>query len=883
MSITSWRRYVRFWGNDVEADVDDEFRFHLETEIEQLVARGSSPDAARAEALRRFGNVDLYRQYCRSADARRLGRERRTENLTVLLQDLRYAARSLLRRPAFTAIAVLTVGIGIGATTAIFSVVNGVLLQPLPYREPDRLVMLWETVNDDRIAISYQDYLDWQRGQRGFEDIAVYNPFQAFNMTGRGKAERVRGALVSGNFFHLLGARAEVGRLILPRDDRPEAPRVAILGDGYFRGRFGGDRSIIGQKMALDGDIYTIVGVLAPEVRIPDRDVVLPIGLFTRSPMYVRENHPGLIGLGRLRPSVSLEQARADLQHVSAELRAQFPKEDAGIGSGGAPLMEMMVGRIKPALRILMIAAGLVLLIACVNVANLVLSRAAVRERELAVRMALGASRGRIVRQVLTESAVIAFVGGALGIAIAYAGVKFVVALNPTSIPRLNDVVVDAKVLLFATVVSVLTGLLFGLGPALRSARSRSVTAVTGSERGSTGGVSLRHTRAMLTVAQVALAVVLLADAGLLMRSFAALTAVDLGFDPTHVVVSLVQLPDEKYATAAQARAVFDRLLEKVRAIPGVESATVGSDQPLGTNWQTGVSFEALPPFAPGHAPLLNATVVDPSYFETLHIPILAGRAFTTGDRVGQPLVVVISEAVAKKYFRGADPIGQRMKQGQPADTNGWRTIVGVVKDTRSDGLTEGPRGTFYMPRAQEELRRGLLMVRSSLPVDQLTTSLRAALADVDGDVPLALTQTMDAVLGELVEQPKFSMLLVSIFACVALALASVGIYGVVSYGVTQRTREIGVRIAIGAEPRAVIRLVLGQAVAMTTAGAGIGVLLALLSAKAIGTLLYGVGPRDPLVLLTVSGFLLAVALVAALAPALRAARIDPIRAIRVD
>ena len=879
----SWRRYLRFWGPNLDADVDDEFRFHLETEIEELVARGLSPEAARDEALRRFGNVDTYRRYCRSADARRLGRERRTENLSVLIQDLRYAIRSLRRQPAFAAIAVLTVGLGIGATTAIFSVVNGVLLKPLPYREPDRLAMIWETLNDDRVMVSYQNYLDWRRRQRGFQDIALYNSFQAFNMTGRGNAERVRGALVTGNIFQLLGARADLGRLITPSDDRPEAPRVALLGHDFFQSRFGSDSSMIGQKLLLDGEVYTIIGVLAPEVRIPGRDIILPIGLFAHTPVYVRENHPGLIGLGRLKPSMSLEEARADLQRVSAELRTEFPKENAGVGSGAAPLMDMVVGRIKPALRMVMAAVGFLLLIACVNVANLALSRAAVRERELAVRTALGASRGRLVRQVLTESVVVAIAGGVLGVAVAYAGVKFVLALNPASIPRLQDIAVDGNVLLFATAVSVLTGLLFGLGPALRTGRSRSVDALTGSERGSSAGVSRRRTRAMLTIAEVALAMVLLADAGLLIRSFAALTSVDLGFDHTHLVASLIQLPAARYPTADQTRAAFDQILDKVRAIPGVERATVGTDQPLGTNWQTTVTFEGLPPFPPGQAPLLNAAVVDPSYFETLRVPLLAGRAFSVADRAGQPQVVMISQTVAKKFFRGANPIGQRMKQGFPSDSNPWRTIVGVVKDTRSDGLTEGPRGTFYMPRAQEEMRRGLLLVRSSLPVGQLTASLRTALAEVDKDVPLALTQTMDSVLGDFLEQPKFSMLLLTIFATVAFVLASVGIFGVISYGVTQRTREIGVRLAIGAQSSAVLRLVLGQAMVLGTIGVCLGVVLALLSAKTISTMLYGIGPRDPVVLIAVSGFLLVVALVAALAPALRAAHIDPMRAIRMD
>jgi putative ABC transport system permease protein len=883
MSSPAWRRYLRFFGTNLDADLEDEFRFHFETEVDDLIGRGLSPEAARAEALRRFGDVEVFRRHCRSADARRAGRERRTETWTLLAQDLRYAFRSLKRQPVFTLVAVLTLALGIGANAAIFSVVRGVLLKPLPYREPERLVMLWETLNDDRLLVSYPNYLDWRTRQRGYEDVAVYNLFHAFNLTGQEAAERVRGALVTGNLFPLLGLEAEAGRLIGEGDDTPAAPRVAVLGHGFFQSRFGGDRSVLGRTLVLDGDVYTVVGVLPREAGILDRDVFVPLAPHAQGPIYSRDSHPGLIGLGRLKPGVSLEQARGDLQRVSAELRQEYSRENAGIGSGGAPLMEMTVRRIKPTLRILTLAVGLVLLIACVNVANLVLSRSAAREREFALRTALGAGRGRLVRQLLTESVVLALAGGFFGVGLAWAGVKFLVSLQPESVPRLLEIGVDGVVLAFALVISILTGLLFGLAPALQTGRSQPVTALKEAGRGTGGGTSRRRTRSLLTVAEVALAVALLAGAGLLVRSFEKLTAVDPGFEPAHLLAAMVDLPRGKYATPEQQRAVFDQLLEKVRAIPGVQGVTVGTDLPITTNWQSGVSFAHLPPFPPGQAPLLNAAVVDPGYFETLRIPLLAGRPFSAGDGPGGARVVLISETIARKYFTAVSPLGQRMTQGQPTDAPDWATIVGVVRDTRTDGLAQEPRGTFYMPRSQEEMRRGWLIVRSELPVGPLTAQVRLALAEVDRDVPLALTRTMDNALGELVAAPRFVMLMLGIFAVVALLLASVGIYGVIAHSVAQRRGEIGVRRALGAPASGVVGLVLRQALTMAGAGVAIGVVLALWGGRSLSSLLYGVGPRDPVVLVGVSLFLMLVALLAAIAPAVRAARIDPALAMRGD
>jgi putative ABC transport system permease protein len=484
---------------------------------------------------------------------------------------------------------------------------------------------------------------------------------------------------------------------------------------------------------------------------------------------------------------------------------------------------------------------------------------------------------------VLTESVVLALTGGALGVGIAVAGVRLLVTLQ-RGVPRIADSHLNAPVLLFTLGVSIVAGLLFGLAPALQSGSAELVSALKEGGRGASGGASLQRTRAALTVAEVALAVVLLAGSGLLMRSFARLTAVDPGFQPSHVIAGMVSLPLGKYPGVEQARATLDQLLAKVRAIPGVESAALGSNLPICCSEQSTISFASRPETDQGKRPLLNIAVVDPEYFETLEIPFVGGRHIETGDRAGQPLVALVSERVAKKFFAGASPIGQRLRLGGATnDTSSWRTIVGVVRDTHTDGLTEHPRGTVYLPRAQEEMRGGFVIVRSVLPVEQMTAQMRRALAEVDGDLPLERLRTMDEALAVEVEAPKSSMLLFTLLAAVALALASVGIYGVISYNVTQRTGEIGVRVALGARRRDVVGLVVRQAMAMAAAGVAIGVLLALWGGKSLSAMLFGVGPRDPLVLCAASVFLLAVAMAAALAPALRALRIDPTIAMRAD
>jgi putative ABC transport system permease protein len=873
-----------FFRPNLDADVSEEFRFHLEAEVEELVAGGMTPAAARAEALRRFGDISYFKDRCRRSDQRRSTRERFRELFDVLRQDIRYTFRSLLRQPAFALVAIVTLGLGIGANTAIFSVVNGVLLNPLPYREPGRLVMLWETLKDlPQVMVSYPDYLDWRQRAKSFEDLGIYSVGESYTLTGNGEPENVRGALASGNLFSLLGVRPALGRLITPADDDRASAPVVVLGDGFWRRRYGADPGVVGKTLLLDGTPYTIVGVLPATMQLSGRpDLWLPVGLFAGSPRFVRANHPGLLGIGRLKPGVTLEQMRLDLADVSRQIRTEYPGEAAGIGADGLPLSEMATRRIRPVLVMLSFAVGLVLLLASANVANLLLGRAATRQNEFALRIAIGAGRGRLLRQLLTESVLLALLGGALGLALAWSGIKLLLSLRPTNVPRLSEIHIDGTTLLFALGVSLLTGVLFGVFPALQSTRSEPLAALRESGRGSTGGVARLRLRAGLTVAEVALALMLLVGAGLLLRSFMKLAGVDTGVNPRGITAGMVQLSERSYPTEARQLAFFEGLLARVRGLPGISAAAVSSDLPTSANWQLGVTFEGLPPVDAGARPLFNGVVVTPEYFSTVGLKLLGGRALLPTDGVGQPPVVLVSEAVAQRFYGRESPVGRRLKHGSAESNAAWVTIVGVVGDVKNDGITTlVPRGTIYYPFAQSVFNQAWLIVRSEAPAESVTGMLRRELAAMDKELPLSNVTTLDQQIEESVAQPRFSMLMLTVFAALALVLAAVGLYGVISYSVTQRAREIGVRIALGARRGNVIGKVVGQAMALTALGIGIGTLGSLAAGKLLAKLLYDVKATDPLVFGGVVVLLGVVALVAAGIPALRASRIDPVTAMR--
>lgn len=867
----------------VERNLDEEIRSYLDALVEEKVAAGMSPAEARRAAAIELGGVEQVKERVRETRAGAL--------LETLLQDLRYGLRDLAKNPAFTAAAVLTLGLGIGATSAIFSVVNGVLLSPLAGREPDRLVLLWESTQDiPQIRVSYPNYLDWRQRTHSFEDIAIYHGSEQFNLTGQGDPERIRGGLASGNLFTVIGVEPALGRLISPREDRLDAEPVAVITDAFWHRRFAQDRGVVGRSILLDGIAYTIIGVLPPSFQLGRIEVWIPIGRFTHTPRFVRANHPGLFAIGRLKANVTIDAMLADMTATARQLQHDHPADNAGISASGAPLKEVEVGKIRQPLRVLAVAAGLVLLVACANVANLLLSRASARQHEFALRVAIGAGRRRVIRQLLTESCLLATGGGMLGLGLAWAGVKLLIASAPASVPRLTEIQVDGTVLAFAIGLSLLTGLLFGLAPALHLSRSEPLLALQESGRRAGGGRARLRMITGLTVSVVALALVLLVGAGLLLRSFARIVGVDPGFEPRNVTAALIQLPERDYPDDTRRRLAFDELLRRVGSLPQVQQAALSTELPLATGWQTPFIFEGRTPVTAGNEPLLNAAVVSPEYFQTAGIRMVAGRGFEPSDREGRPPVVVVSETAARRFFGGHDGIGKRMKEAADDAEYPWLTIVGVVADVKNQGLRETERGTIYFPLAQASSSAGLpdrlkrtlwLLVRSEAPLDQLLPLLRRETAAVDRNLPLANVTTLDDALDLSLAQEKFSLLLFGLFAALALALAAVGIYGVIAYSVAQRTREIGVRIALGARRGNVLGLVVGQAMRLALIGTAIGVAAALATGHFIASLLFEVRPSDPIVFASAALLVAVVALASAAMPALRAAQTDPTTAIQ--
>ncbi len=879
--MNPWRRLsdvVR--RGRLTAEMDEELRFHRERIAQERRAEGRNPDDAEYDARRRIGNTTLIAEEARSMWS--------VGWFEHLLQDLRYGWRALRRSPGFTTVAALTLALGIGANTAIFTVVNGVVFRPLPFEDPGRVVMLWETMKDlPQVFVSYPNFRDWRRRpalERSFEDVALYNGFGNGTLTGMGNAERVPLGLASGNLFGLLGVRPSLGRVFTERDDQVGADRVAVVSDAFWRRRFADDSSVIGKPLMLDGMSYTIVGVLPRRVRLATREIWIPIGLFANTERFTeRMNHPGTIGVGRLKPGVTLAQMQADLDATYAQLQAEYPKENANIGASGTFFINQVLGSIRPALYVIAGAVALVLLIACANVANLLLGRASSRHRELALRLALGARRGRIVRQLLTESVLLSAIGGALGVALAWGGVRVLLALRPSNLPRLVDIHLDGTVLAFAFGLSVLTGIAFGVLPALSAVKGDLAASMHEGGRGATVGTHRLRMRGALMVTEVALALVLLVSAGLLLRSFQYLTRVDIGADPRNVIAASVTLPEPKYPDSTRQWAAFDALLERVRVIPQVTDVSLSSDLPVTTSWQSGVTFEALPPVEPGREPLFNMVIAHPDWLKTMRMRMVAGRFIEPGDVVHSPKVIVISEAVAKRLGGPSKALGARVKGGPASSTGPWYTVVGVVHDVKDEGPGFQSRGTMYMSLAQNASNSLWIAARTSGSPTAVVPALREALAKLDPDLPLANVQTLEQQVAGSITQPRFSMLMVGIFAGIALLLAAIGIYGVISYSVAQRTHEIGIRMALGARQADVVTMVARQVLVMTGVGIAIGSALALAASGLLTKLLYGIRPSDPITFASVAIGLAAVALAAAAIPAWRAARLDPVSTLRAD
>jgi putative ABC transport system permease protein len=803
--------------------------------------------------------------------------------MDTLVQDLRYALRALRQSPVFSLAAILTLALGLGANTAIFSLVNGVLLRSLPFADASRLVVVWghhSTIG--RETASLPDFLDWRADNAAFERLAAISTTR-YVVAGAGEPELVPGAMATADFFRTLGVAPALGRDFRNDEATHAGARVAILGYGYWQRRFGGRRDVIGTQLNLGRQSpYTVIGV-APRELSWEGPIDLWVPLITDSSQSRRGDY--LTVVGRLRPGVSLLRAQQDLAAVARHLEERYPDTNAGWSVELEPLRDAVVGAVRPALVVFMAAVGLVLLIACGNVANLLLARLAARQREIAVRAALGASRGRLLRQVLTESVVLAVLGGGLGVVLAMWGVQAFRLADPGVVPRVQEVGVDLRVLGFAAVLSLMSGLAFGIIPALRIFRQELHEGLREGSRSVAGGTGLGGLRGMLVLGQVTVAFVLLVGAGLLLRSFERLLAVDPGFRPDGVLTARVSLPRATHAEEARRLDLYQRLLARIEAAPRVRGAGYVSRAPLGDGAPyEAFSIEGAPPLPPDAVQDAELLAASPGYFSALEIPLVRGRRLTAADAPNAPAVVVVNQAAVRRYWQGRDPLGGRITFGDPNDTaSTWLSVVGVVGDIRHDRLSDDPYPQIYTPVAQSAGFSMVLIARVTGDPMALAPTIRRSLAELDPGVPLSDVRTFSERVAGSVARPRLSAALLGIFAATALLLAGIGIYGVISYGVTQRTRELGIRIALGAGAERVQRMILTQGMMPVLGGIALGVFAALGLTRLLRSLLFGVAATDPTTFVAVTCFLLAVAVMASLVPARRAARSDPVTALRAE
>ena len=805
------------------------------------------------------------------------------------MNDIRFALRKLRQSPAFTAIAVLTVALGVGANTAIFSVVNAVLLKPLPFKNPQQLVMVWENaahLGFPKNTPSPPDFLDWQRQNSVFTGMAAMAE-QSFNLTGITEPERVDGRRVSANLFDLLGVPPLLGRSFVPDDDRA-GTHVVLLSDSLWRRRFGSDPGVIGRAITLNGESYTVIGVIPRSVRLPaygnwNDELWIPIA-FSNEETTERGNH-FLDVVARIKPGITVKQAQAEMETIAARLAKEYPKTNTRIGAVVTPLQEEIVGDIKPALLILLGAVGFVLLIACANVANLLLARAAVREKEIALRVALGASRSRLTRQFLTESVLLALLGGAFGLLLALAGIRVLKTFVPATILQVQTINVDLTVLVFTALIAVLTGIVFGLAPAIHTRDPNLNDSLKEGGRDSAAGRKGNRLRNLLVVGEVAVSFILLIGAGLLINSFFHLRNLDPGFRADHLLTMKVDLPEVKYPNGERRAVFFDDVLRRIGALPGAESVAVAGNLPFTYDGDSAsIAVEGIPDPPPDQWPDVIYRAVGPGYFGTMGIPLVRGRDFTDQDRGDSKKVVVVSEKTAQHYWPGEDPVGKRLKTGATNSDAPWREVIGVVKDVRQNSFIAPPKMQMYFNYRQlKDLAANALIVRTKVEPMSLAASVRNAIWAVDKDQPVADVDTMDHIVAEAIARQRFSMLLLGIFAALALLLASVGIYGVMSYSVAQRTHEIGIRIALGAARGDVLKMMVKQALKLVGAGLAIGVVVAFALTRVMASLFFGVSATDPITFAMISLVLLVVAIFASYLPALRATKVDPIIALRAQ
>jgi putative ABC transport system permease protein len=810
-----------------------------------------------------------------------------------MFQDLRYGARMLFRQRAFTIAAVIALALGIGANTAVFSVVNAVLLRPLPYQNSDRMAMIWGNfflLKIEQLGAKAAEYVDYRDQTQSFETVAAFNT-EDFALTDGSRSERVAGARVTANLFSMLGAKAAQGRLMAPEENQPGRDNVIVISHKFWQSRLGGEPNAIGRSVRLSDSNYTIIGVMPAGFEFPHpsfnfthpADIWIPLA-FTTEQVAKRQQPYYLRVIALLKPNVTIEQARAEMSAFGEKVKQQYPREYLGPKreEGGwritvTPLQEQVVGNSRRALLVLFAGVALVLLIACANAANLLLMRATVRQKEMAIRAAIGAHRLRLIRQSLTESLLIAALGAAGGLALASLGVKALVALGPENLPRLQEINVDGRVLLFTLALSILTGLIFGLAPALQASRpDLQYTLKEGAAAATRGSYWLRN---LLVVGEVTITMMVLVGAGLMLNSFLRLQRIDTVVEVDKILSVEINLPSARYTDPAQSTAFYQELIRRVESLPGVEQASLSNVLPLSAHARNDPFSIEGRQYKADNATWAAWQAVMPNYFRTLGIPFVAGRDFTWQDAGGVPGETVINETMARRYFPDENPIGKRISLGSPGPP--WLTIVGVVKDIRQRGLESEPGPDWYFPYSVQPSRYACLLLRTSGDRMNLVSAIRGQISAIDKDQPVSAVKTMNEVIASTTAPRRFNTLLITVFAAVALALAATGVYSVISYSVTQRTREVGVRMALGAQPGDVIRLILKQGLALTGAGVAAGVLGAIAAARLMSGLLYGVGATDPATFVAISLLLAIVAMLACYLPARRAMKVNPITALR--
>jgi putative ABC transport system permease protein len=864
-----------------ESELNEELNAYLQNAADAKVQAGATPEEALRSARLEMGGMESVKHQVRTA-----GWE---SALEVFAQDVRYGVRILLKSPLFTAVALTTIAIGIGANTAMFSLVDAILLRPLPYPDPQRLIVVGTHQRDESGmgAMGTADFLAWRDHQHSFEQVAVLDGAgSSFALSGMGAPEQIPGVGVSANFFSIFGVAPLKGRGFNPGEDLPGAPGVVVISEQFWRDHLGSDPEVLNRTLTLNGKQHTIVGVMPAGFRFPSRRPVDVWAIHTLNPPTSRPPY-GLIALGRLKPGISIRQAEAELDQIAAQVTAQFPSFQELVGVM-MPMKEWMVRDFSTALLVLLGAIGLLLLIAVVNVANLLLARATARQREVAVRMALGASRKRVVRQLLTESAVLSLLGGVLGLLLAWLAVRAFLAFGPGQMPRLNEVGINSGVLLFTFVICVGSGILFGLAPAIEISRPSLADPLKDTTRSSSPASAHRTHRALL-VFEVALSLLLMIGSGLLIRSFVRLSDVNPGVQADHVITAAISLPN-KYAEP-QIQQFWQQFLEKAGALPGVKAAGITMSLPPNL-------LEITNPFTvegQGYdrhrqSQLAEEMSVSPDYFRALGIPLMKGRFFSPSDRVAgekDPMIVIINETMARQYFRGKDPIGRRIQTGDPDPKSPWETIVGVVGDVKYSGLDSAPGPTIYVPYNENAwagwAREMYLVVRSTGNAPDLVPAIRTQLASMDSTLPLAQVHTMEELLDESLVQQRFRTWLISGFAALSLLLSAIGLYALISYSVSQRTREIGVRVALGAQRSNVLGMVLKEGLQLLMFGLLLGLAGAFSATRIMRSLLYSTSATDALSFIATSLTLVAVALLACYIPARRATKVDPMVALRYE